>query len=426
MKIVKNNEKPQEVFVVKKSGKLEGEVKIRGAKNAALPILAACILAEKPVVLEDVPILDDIRTMIEILRFLDIEIHSDGHVLTIDTNNIKNRAIPYELTGKMRASTVVLGPLMSRFHRAELALPGGCVIGLRPIDLHLKGLRAMGAEVDDETGVIRAKAKSLKGNKIYMDFPSVGATQNLMMAAVLAEGETQLDNAAMEPEITDLANILNKLGADVKGAGTSTIRINGVKKLGGAIHQIIPDRIEAGTIMVASAMSRGLVRVNNIIASHLKPVIAKLIEAGAKVIEDGTSIVVEGTKNLKAIDVKTMPHPGFPTDMQAQMMAMLSFIKGKSVVTETVFEDRFRHVAELKKMGARIEVKGHVAEITGVDRLQGTEVCATDLRAGAALILAGMVAEGETIIRDIPHIDRGYERIEDTLSSLGVNIVRSI
>lgn len=422
-----NFSKSEEVFSVGKS-EIAGEVRIDGAKNAALPILAACILAEDTVILEDVPRLEDIRVMINILKSLGVVIKKiDEHSLRIRTDDIENRAIPEELAGKMRASTVTLGPLIGRFDKAQLALPGGCVIGVRPIDLHLKGLRAMGAEVDDSTGEIIARRKGkLHGAKIYLDFPSVGATQNLMMAAVLAEGETQLYNAAMEPETVDLANFLNKMGADVKGAGTSTIRIRGVDRLKGCTHQIIPDRIEAGTMMAACAGTGGTLKVNNIITSHLKPISAKLQEFGAEIEENGTFLIIKAGKKLLPTDVKTLPHPGFPTDMQPQMMALLSRAEGESKITETVFEGRFRHVNELNKMGADIEVKDHLANINGVEKLYGSEIKALDLRAGAAMIIAGFMAEGNTIIRDIAHIDRGYGKIENIFQSLGGNIKREI
>jgi len=303
-------------------------------------------------------------------------------------------------------------------------MPGGCAIGTRPIDLHLKGFKALGAEIDNDHGVIGAHADKLIGNKIYLDFPSVGATQNIMMAATLAEGETIIDNAAMEPEIVDLSNFLNKLGADVKGAGTNTIRIKGVEKLGGTTHAIIPDRIEAGTFMVASAISNGDIVVDNVITSHIQPVIAKLREMGCEVIENGDKVRVIGTDNLKPADIKTLPYPGFPTDMQAQFMALMSVANGNSVAIETVFENRFMHVDELKRMGADIKIDGRSAMIDGVNDLMGAPVKATDLRAGAALVLAGLVAEGKTEIGDIYHIDRGYDGIEDKFSNLGAIIYR--
>lgn len=413
---------PIEVFRVGHTDRLSGKIRIQGAKNAALPILAASILAEGEVILEDVPYLCDITTMIDLLKGLGIEVKkTEKYSLRINTSNIENRPIPPEITSKMRASTVALGPLLGRFKEANISMPGGCVIGKRPIDLHIKGLRAMGVDIDDN-GSIQGRADRLIGNKIYLDFPSVGATQNLMMAAVLAEGETQLDNAAMEPETVDLANFLNKMGADVKGAGTSTIRINGVKKLGGAVHQIIPDRIEAGTMMAAVAGVGGEVLIENIISSHLKPISAKLMEMGAEIEENGTSLIIRRMGKKYPINIKTLPHPGFPTDMQAQMMAILSINDGESKITETVFEDRFRHVKELNRMGADIEVDGNLAIIRGVETLQGREVRATDLRAGAALVIAGLMAEGETVVKDIYHIERGYESIEKIFSSLGGNI----
>ncbi len=313
---------------------------------------------------------------------------------------------------------------MTRIGKTKTSLPGGCAIGTRPIDLHLKGFKALGAEIDVDHGNIGAYAKKLVGDRIYLDFPSVGATENIMMAAVMAEGETIIDNAAMEPEIVDLSNFLNKLGADVKGAGTSTIKIKGVKELGGATHSVIPDRIEAGTFMVAGAITKGDVVVENVISSHIKPVIAKLREVGCEVYENGDSIRVVGTDKLKATDIKTLPYPGFPTDMQAQFMALMTICEGTSVVIETVFENRFMHVDELKRMGADIKIDGRSAIIQGVDSLMGAPVKATDLRAGAALVLAGLVADGVTEIGDVYHIDRGYENIEEKFRKLGANIYR--
>ena len=327
---------------------------------------------------------------------------------------------------KMRASLLVMGPLLARLGKSKSSLPGGCAIGTRPIDLHLKGFKALGANIETEHGNIEAYTDKLIGDKIYLDFPSVGATENIMMAATMAEGETIIDNAAMEPEIVDLQNFLNKLGADIRGAGTSTIKIKGVEKLGGGSHQIIPDRIEAGTFMVAAAITGGDVIVDNVISSHIKPVIAKLKEVGVEVIENGDSVRVIGTNNPKAVDIKTLPYPGFPTDMAAQFMALLTTCKGSSVVIETVFENRFMHVDELKRMGADIKIDGKSAIVRGVDQLTGAKVKASDLRAGAALILAGLVADGETEVGNIYHIDRGYVDIEGRLVNLGARISRKI
>nr|WP_300006050.1 UDP-N-acetylglucosamine 1-carboxyvinyltransferase [Tissierella sp.] len=414
-----------EIIVVEKSPPLKGKVRINGAKNSALPIIAASLLGTEDIILEDVPDLRDVGIICEVLRSLGSEVEFlDRHTIKINSNNLNNHITRYDLVNKMRASFLVMGPLLARLGKSKTSLPGGCAIGTRPVDLHLKGFRALGVDVSTDHGSIDAEVEHLLGGKIYLDFPSVGATENIMMIASMAEGETVLDNAAMEPEIIDLQNFLNKLGANIKGAGTSTIRIKGVEKLGGCTHQIIPDRIEAGTFLVAAAITGGDVLVENVIASHIKPVIAKLREAGAEVIEDGENIRVIGNKNLQPIDVKTLPYPGFPTDMQAQFMAMLTLCKGTSVVVETVFENRFMHVDELKRMGANIKIDGKSAIIQGVESLTGARVRATDLRAGAALVLAGLVAEGTTEIEDIYHIERGYDDIEEKFTNLGAIIYR--
>lgn len=411
--------------MVKKSPPLKGRVRISGAKNSALPILAASLLGTEDIILEDVPNLKDVEIMCQVLSSLGAQVEKlDKGTIKINSANINNYETKYELMSKMRASFLVMGPLLTRMGKTKTSLPGGCAIGTRPIDLHLKGFRALGAIIDSDHGNIGAYAEKLIGDKIYLDFPSVGATENIMMAAVLAEGETIIDNAAMEPEIVDLSSFLNKLGADVKGAGTSTIRIKGVKKLGGARHPIIPDRIEAGTFMVAAAITGGDVTVENVITSHIKPVIAKLKEAGCEIIEKVDSVRVIATGELKAIDIKTLPYPGFPTDMQAQFMALMSVLKGNNVAIETVFENRFMHVDELKRMGAQIKIDGRSAIIEGVDNLTSAPVKASDLRAGAALVLAGLVAEGTTEIGNIYHIDRGYENIEEKFTNLGAIIYR--
>jgi len=413
------------MIVVEQSGPLNGTIRVNGAKNSALPILAASLLGTEDIVLEDVPDLKDVEIMCQVLESLGSEVEKLGkNTIRINSKNVKNHVTPYELMSKMRASLLVMGPLLARLGKTVNSLPGGCAIGNRPIDLHLKGFKALGAEISNEHGNITATADKLVGSRIYLDFPSVGATENIMMAAVLSEGETIIDNAAMEPEITDLQNFLNKLGGNIKGAGTSTIRITGVEKLTGTEHRIIPDRIEAGTFLVAAAITGGDVIVDNIITSHIKPVIAKLREAGVEIIENGETVRVIGNKELKAIDVKTLPYPGFPTDMQAQFMAMTTLSKGTSVIIETVFENRFKHVDELNRMGADIKIDGKSAIIRGVDGLTGARVTASDLRAGAALILAGLVAEGRTEIVDIYHIDRGYENIEERLSAIGAKIKR--
>ena len=414
-----------EKILVKNSLNLTGTVRISGAKNAALPILAASILGTEDIVLEDVPELKDVEIMTEVLKSLGSDVKKIGkNKLIINSKNLNSYITKYELMSKMRASFLVMGPLLGRFGKTVNSLPGGCNIGSRPIDLHLKGFEALGAEIVNNVGDITATAEELKGNRIYLDFPSVGATENIIMAAVLAKGETVIENAAMEPEIVDLANFLRKMGANVSGAGTSTIKIKGVEELKGCTHQIIPDRIEAGTFMVAAAITGGDVVVDNVISSHMKPVIAKLEEAGCEVIEEDDKIRVIGNENLKGISIKTLPYPGFPTDMQAQFLALMTQLKGNSSVIETVFENRFMHADELNKMGADISVSGKEAILNGPKKLTGTKVKATDLRAGAALILAGLVSEGVTEISEIYHIDRGYEDIEEKFRGLGADIER--
>ena len=414
-------------ILVKKSGPLEGTVKIDGAKNAALPIIAASLLGTEPIILEDVPNLVDVKIILKVLESLGakVEFLSENRV-SIDSSHINSFVTDRDLMEKMRASFLVMGPLLARFGRAEAFLPGGCAIGSRPIDLHLKGFKILGALIDEEPDKISARCEKLYGDTIYLDFPSVGATQNIMMAATLAKGETIIENAAKEPEIVDLGNFLNKMGAKITGAGTSTIRIVGVEKLKGTVHTIIPDRIEASTFMIAAAITGGKVVVQNCISSHIKPVIAKLKETGAYVVvnEDEDSIFVKGADKIKGTDIKTLPYPGFPTDVQAQFMAYLCVCEDQAKVTETVFENRFMHVEELNKMGAIIATSGKEARIAGVRQLVGAEVKATDLRAGAALVLAGLVADGTTTIGNIYQIDRGYNDFVGKLKSLGANIER--
>lgn len=409
-------------IIVKKSNPLKGSVRIDGAKNAVLPIIAATLLAKGKSVLREVPNLKDVHVISDLLRHLGAEVEYKGTTLTVDATNLTTYDTPYELVRKMRASFLVMGPLLARFNQTRISMPGGCAIGTRPIDLHLKGFKALGAEVVMDHGFVEAKTDRLTGSKLYLDFPSVGATENIMMAAVLAEGTTIIENAAEEPEIVDLANFLNEMGADVRGAGTNTIRIKGVKELKATEHDVIPDRIEAATFMVAAAMTKGDITVENIILEHLKPVTAKLREAGCEIIEMDNSIRVIGPEKLKAIDIKTLPHPGFPTDVQAQFMAMLTVAKGTGVVIETVFENRFMHVAEFNRMGANIKIEGRTAVVEGVEELNGAKVNATDLRAGAALILCGLIAEGETEIGEIYHIQRGYVDIDKKITALGGNI----
>lgn len=416
-----------EKLIVKGGNRLVGAVKTSGAKNAVLPIIAASILGTTPSHLDEVPMLEDVHTISEVLKCLGlaVECSPEKNVLDIDSTEITSYEAPYELVRTMRASFLVMGPLLARIGKARISMPGGCAIGARPIDIHLKGFEALGVKIEQGHGYIEASApEGLKGTSIYFDFPSVGATENIMMAASLAEGTTILENAAEEPEIVDLANYLNKMGAKIRGAGTDTIRIEGVEKLHGADYTIIPDRIEAGTYMIAAAMTGGDVVVENVLPEHQKPLIAKLREAGAVVEEDIDKVRVIGKNQLKAVSIKTLPYPGFPTDMQAQMMAMMVIAEGRSKVTETVFENRFMHVVELNRMGAQISTEGRSAVIDGPCKLTGCDVRATDLRAGAAMILAGLVAEGTTRIGDLHHIDRGYENIVAKLKNLGADIER--
>lgn len=415
-----------ERLIVKGGNRLVGTVKTSGAKNAVLPIIAASILGISPSRLDEIPALEDVRTICAVLECLGIKVNaSEPHTLKIDSREITSCEAPYELVRSMRASFLVMGPLLARKGYARISQPGGCAIGTRPIDLHLKGFEALGVKIEQGHGYIEASApEGMTGANIYLDFPSVGATENIMMAAAMANGTTVLENPAEEPEIVDLANYLNQMGARVRGAGTNVITIEGVSELHGVQHSVIPDRIEAGTYMIAAAMTGGDVIIENVLPEHQKPLIAKLREAGALVEEDIDRIHVVGSGRLKAVDIKTLPYPGFPTDMQAQMMAMLSVAEGRSKITETVFENRFMHVVELNRMGANITTEGRSAVITGPAHLTGCTVRATDLRAGAAMILAGLVAEGATEICDIYHIDRGYEEIAAKLTRLGADIKR--
>lgn len=414
-----------EKLIVSGGRRLSGTVKVSGAKNAVLPIIAASLLSTSVTRLEEIPDLEDVRTMAKVLTHLGVSVAVEPSTLLVDSTNITSCEVPYELTRKMRASFTVLGPLLARLGVARISLPGGCAIGTRPIDLHLKGFEALGAEIDLGHGYIEARAKQgLIGARIYLDFPSVGATENIMMAASLARGQTILENPAEEPEIVDLANYLNTMGARIRGAGTNLIRIEGVEELKGSSYAVIPDRIEAGTYMVAAAITGGDVWIENALTEHLKPVVAKLKEAGVYIEERIDGIRVRGNGPIKAVDVKTLPYPGFPTDMQAQFMALMTVATGTSVVTETVFENRFMHVDELKRMGANIKIEGRSAVVEGVSTLTGCEVKATDLRAGASMVLAGLVAQGQTEIGCIHHIDRGYEDIVNKLRGLGAVIDR--
>ena len=416
-----------EKIIVRGGKRLSGSVKVEGAKNAVLPVIAASLLAsDGKSVIRNVPTLSDVYTINEVLRFLNANVVFKDNCVTVDASGELLVEAPFEYVRKMRASVLVMGSLLARNGRARVALPGGCAIGSRPIDQHLKGFEAMGAKVKVGNGFIEAEAENgrLHGAKIYLDFPSVGATENIMMAAVLAKGTTVIENVAKEPEIVDLANFLNKMGAKVKGAGTGTIRIEGVDILFGADHTIIPDRIEAGTFMVAAAITGGNVFVQGAIPEHLTSLIAKMEEMGITILEEGDGVRVIGTDRLKAVDIKTMPHPGFPTDMQSQMMALLLRAKGTSMITETVFENRFMHVEEFRRMNADIKIEGRSVVINGPSNIQGAEVTATDLRAGAALVVSGLVADGITSITELKHLDRGYVDFHKKLAALGADIER--
>ncbi|WP_074608113.1 UDP-N-acetylglucosamine 1-carboxyvinyltransferase [Bacillus cereus group sp. BfR-BA-01350] len=415
-----------EKIIVRGGKRLNGTVRVEGAKNAVLPIIAAALLAsDGKNVLSEVPVLSDVYTINEVLRHLNAEVVFENNKVTIDASKELNIEAPFEYVRKMRASVQVMGPLLARNGRARIALPGGCAIGSRPIDQHLKGFEAMGAKVQVGNGFVEAYVEGeLKGAKIYLDFPSVGATENIMSAATLAKGTTILENAAKEPEIVDLANFLNAMGAKVRGAGTGTIRIEGVDKLYGANHSIIPDRIEAGTFMVAAAITGGDILIENAVPEHLRSITAKMEEMGVKIIEENEGVRVIGPDKLKAVDIKTMPHPGFPTDMQSQMMALLLQAEGTSMITETVFENRFMHVEEFRRMNADIKIEGRSVIMNGPNSLQGAEVGATDLRAAAALILAGLVSEGYTRVTELKHLDRGYVDFHKKLAALGATIER--
>ena len=405
---------------------LKGRVHISGAKNAALAIMCASVMAEGQVLLENIPEITDIQVMSNILRSLGARIEwPECDSLSIRMPGRIEAAPPYELVKKLRASNLLLGPILARYGRVELCLPGGCNIGSRPMDLHFKGLAALGAELTLEKGVVRAVARSLNGSRIYLDFPSVGATENIMMAACLAKGQTVIENVAKEPEVVDLANFLSCLGARIRGAGTDIIKVEGVSVLGECLaYSVIPDRIEAGTYMVAASATGGDVKLENVIPLHVEPLSAKLREAGVEISEEGDALRVKADESLRPVDIKTMPYPGFPTDMQSQMMALLSKAKGTSMIIENIFESRFRIADELKRMGAKIRVEGRLAIIEGGRPLFGAKVKAPDLRAGAALVVAGLMAEGETEIDNVYYIDRGYHRLEEKLASLGARVWR--
>lgn len=410
--------------VVRGGKRLTGEVTVSGSKNAALPILAATVLLRGESVISNIPNLLDVITIIRILRTLGLRAeYHEPHTVKIFTNSAIKHVAPYELVTKMRASFFIIGPILARMGLAKVPLPGGCAIGSRPVNLHIKGLEALGAEVSMEHGFVIVKANKLRGNRVYLDFPSVGATESIMMAATLAEGKTVIENAAQEPEIMDLANFLNRAGARIKDAGTDTIIIDGVARLKGMEYSVIPDRIEAGTLMVAAAITGGDVLVKGINPHHIESTVSKLIEAGVQIEFEDHSARVKALKRIKAVDVKTHPHPGFPTDMQPQFTSLLALAEGTSVVTESIFENRFMHLHELRRMGAHIKLEGKSAIIEGVPELSGAPVRASDLRAGAALILAGLAAEGETFVEDTERfIERGYDRLTDKLVSIGADI----
>ncbi|MFZ5899361.1 MAG: UDP-N-acetylglucosamine 1-carboxyvinyltransferase [Bacillota bacterium] len=409
-------------IVIKGGNRLTGTIRVKGAKNAVLPILGASLLCPGISIIRDVPRLRDVEVMLQVLEYLGAQVEWRGDVLAIDASRIKPLDGSEELTRRLRASNLVLGPLLGRFGRVRISQPGGCNIGSRPMDLHIKGLKVLGARVSEKRGYITASAQELVGGEVHLDVPSVGATENIMMAATLARGTTVIRNAAKEPEIVDLQNFLNKAGAKIRGAGTGEIKIVGVKELVPCEHNLIPDRIEAGTHLVAAAITRGDVTVTNVIPEHVEPVIAKMREARVDVTVSSDSIRVRAPERPKAVDIKTMPYPGFPTDMQPQMMAFASLSSGTTVITETIFENRFKHVPELRRMGARIHIEGQTAIVHGVPKLFGTHVQATDLRAAAALVLAGLAADNTTVVEDPGHLDRGYEDLINRYKALGADI----
>ena len=412
---------------VRSGNKLSGQVKIEGAKNAVLPILAGALLADKgKTTITNAPILSDVFMMNNVIKYLNTDITFDesNNTIKIDATRDLEVEAPFEYVSKMRASIVVMGPLLARNGHARVAMPGGCAIGKRPIDLHLKGFQALGATITQTNGYIEAKADKLKGARIYLDFPSVGATQNIMMAAVKAEGITVIENVAREPEIVDLAIYLNKMGAKITGAGTETLRIEGVTNLVGVEHSVVQDRIEAGTFMIAAAVTGGNILIEEGLTEHNRPLISKLAEMGVMIQEEKNGIRVIGPKVLRPTDVTTLPHPGFPTDLQAPMSVLMTLASGSSILSETVFENRFQHLEEMKRMGIKYNVSGNVAHIDGVAHIQGAEVSATDLRAAAALIIAGLVAEGETRVHHLEYLDRGYYNFHKKLQKLGLDVER--
>ena len=416
-------------IVIQGGRRLQGEIAVSGSKNAALPILMSSLLTSEPCVYQGIPHLADIRTTLRLLAGLGVAVEREkwnrgAEDIKITAGAVGNFEAPYELVKTMRASFLVLGPLLARFGRARVSTPGGCAIGARPVNLHLKGMEALGARIEQSHGYIEATADGLRGAKIYLDLPSVGATENLMMAAALADGTTIIENAAKEPEIDDLARVLNKMGGIIEGSGSAIIRIEGVKELHGLSHRVIPDRIETASFVIAGALMGGEVRITGACPDHLDAFLIKLREAGVELTTAGDSIVVNGGKKLKSVDITTLPYPGFATDLQAQMMVLMSVAEGVSVITETIFENRFMHAQELDRMGADIRLEGNRAVVRGVQELSGAPVMASDLRASVALVLAGLAASGKTEVSRVYHLDRGYERIEQKLSKLGARIDR--
>jgi UDP-N-acetylglucosamine 1-carboxyvinyltransferase len=411
-------------IVIKGGERLIGEVGVSGSKNAALPMFAAGLLAEGVTCLKNVPDLRDVQTIGKVLRNLGVGVSKDGDTYRVDATAITNHEAPYDLVKTMRASILVLGPLLARIRKATVSLPGGCAIGARPINLHLMGLEALGAKIDLQHGYVEARTEGLKGASITFDIPTVTGTENLMMAAALAKGKTTLYNAAIEPEVVDLANALNHMGAKIRGMGTSIIEIEGVKSLQAVEHSVSPDRIEAGTLMIAAGLTRGNIKILHCPLSQMEAVVRKLREAGVEIEEEGDRVNVVGSRKIRSVDVKTSPYPGFPTDMQAQFMVLMSLGRGLSVISETIFENRFIHVSELRRMGADVRIQGNSALIQGKDHLSGAPVMATDLRASASLVLAGLAADGITEVSRVYHLDRGYEGLDKKLAQLGANIKR--
>ncbi len=414
-----------EKMIIEGGHRLVGEVAVSGAKNSALPLFAASLLVEGRNTLENVPALADILTISELLQGMGVKIEGTCGTVHLNASGVHSYEAPYELVKTMRASVLVLGPLLAKWKRARVSLPGGCAIGARPIDLHLKGLAALGASIEIKHGYVEAKADQLLGAKIYFDIPSVTGTENIMMAAALAKGRTVLENAAREPEVTELGIVLNKMGAKIQGIGTDVLIIDGVKELKPCQHKIMPDRIEAGTLMVAAGITQGNIKLLHCNLNHMEAVVTKFREAGLEIYEEESGVRVIGPVNIKSVDVKTIPYPGFPTDMQAQIMALMCVANGLSVITETIFENRFMHVSELRRMGADIRIEGPNAIVRGLPNLTGAPVMATDLRASASLVLAGLTADGVTEVSRIYHLDRGYERLDEKLARLGAKITRA-